>query len=239
MIFLRKKNDRGHFNHGWLDTYHSFSFADYYDPKFMGFSALRVINEDKIAAQRGFGTHPHKNMEIITYVMKGALEHKDSMGNGSLIKPGEIQYMSAGKGVFHSEWNSSPEEVHLLQIWIMPDQNAYGLEPLYGQYNFLEKQKAKDGWRLLASPTGSDGSIKIRSSTHLWNSILSAGEQCRFDLSPQRSAWLQVGKGQVEVICDGKSFALEGGDGLAIVDQKEIQILASQGSEVLLFDLPA
>lgn len=237
-LFHRKKQERGHFNHGWLDTYHSFSFADYYDPKFMGFSALRVINEDKIAAQRGFGMHPHKNMEIITYVMKGALEHKDSMGNGSVIKPGEIQYMSAGKGVYHSEWNSSPEEVHLLQIWIMPDRQMMGLEPAYGQINFMEKQSPQNGWRLLASPSGDFNSIKIRTSTHLWQSQLPAGQTNDFKLAKNRCAWLQIAKGQLEVKCDGESKLLEAGDGLAVIDCRSIEMLASQDVEALLFDLP-
>ncbi|HYJ45078.1 MAG TPA: pirin family protein, partial [Pyrinomonadaceae bacterium] len=193
MIIVRKSEERGHFNHGWLNTYHTFSFDQYYDPRFMGFRSLRVINEDFVDAGRGFPTHGHRDMEIITYVLEGALEHKDSMGTGSVILPGDVQKMSAGTGVRHSEANPSPSEpVHLLQIWIMPDTT--GINPDYQQKRFEEEEK-RGRLRLIASADGAEGSITIKQDARVFATLLDSSEQVTHELLPNRHAWVQVARG--------------------------------------------
>lgn len=230
MMTLRKAEDRGHADHGWLDSYHTFSFAGYYDPAHMGFRSLRVINDDKIAPGAGFGTHPHRDMEIITYVLNGALQHKDSMGNGRIIHPGEVQYMAAGTGVQHSEFNPSDREtVHLLQIWIQPD--CKGAKPRYEEKTLAE---AKSGaLHLIASKTGRGGSIQINQDTDLYVAKLNSGDRITQELRPKRHAWLQVAEG--EVTLNGQR--LKAGDAAAFSDEPHIELAASQNSQVLLFDL--
>jgi len=232
MITVRPAAERGHFNHGWLDTYHSFSFADYWDPKHMGYRSLRVINEDKVAPHQGFGTHPHRDMEIITYVLEGALAHKDSMGTGSVIRPGEVQRMSAGTGVLHSEFNNSPSElVHLLQIWIQPTRR--GLPPSYEQKNFSAEEKL-NRFRLIASPTGEEGSVTIHQDAKLSAAIIEPGITVNYELSKGRNAWIQVARGEVTV--NGK--LLKQGDGAAVENEASVTVTGSaEISEVLLFDL--
>ena len=231
MIKIRRSDERGHANHGWLDSYHTFSFAGYQDSKFMGFRSLRVINEDRIAGAQGFGTHPHHNMEIITYVLEGALEHKDSMGTGSVIRPGDIQIMSAGTGVTHSEFNHSKKEpAHLLQIWILP--NSKNLTPSYQQKNFGgDKRKGK--LCLLVSPDGADGSVIIHQDVYLFASILNAGQKITHVIKSQRHAWVQVVRGSILV----NHQLLEEGDGAAISSEAVLEFLAQNPAEFLLFDL--
>lgn len=232
MIAIRKSDQRGHFDHGWLDTYHTFSFADYQDPAHMGFSALRVINEDRVQPGEGFGTHPHRDMEIVTYVLQGALEHKDSMGNGSVIRPGEVQYMSAGTGVTHSEFNPSRAElVHLLQIWILPAER--GAAPRYDQKDFPAEMR-KGLWRLVVSPDGRDGSIAIRQDASLYARILAPGESAEFRLEGGRKAFVQVARGEVDL----KDRELAAGDGAAIAGEAAFAVAARSEAEVLVFDLP-
>jgi len=229
MITIRKSEDRGHFDHGWLDTYHTFSFADYYDPDFMGFRALRVINDDRIAPGHGFGTHGHRDMEIITYVLDGSLEHRDSMGTGSIIHPGEVQRMSAGTGVMHSEKNASLEEpLRLLQIWILPERR--GITPGYEQKEFSTDER-KGTLRLVASHDSAEGAIKIHQDVRLYASFLNGGPVTH-EFAAGRHGWLQVAKGNVEI--NGK--ALKEGDGAAISDERTVTISGS-GAEILLFDL--
>ena len=231
MNTVRRGRERGHANHGWLDSYHSFSFADYYDPNHVEFGPLRVLNEDRVAPGGGFGTHPHRDMEIVTYVLEGALEHRDSMGNGSVIKPGDIQYMSAGTGVTHSEFNASKTEpVHLYQIWMFPENQ--GLKPAYDQKNFTEAEK-RGKLRLLASPDGRDGAVKIRQDNELYATVLSAGESVKHDLKPERHAYVQVARGSVKL--NGKELAE--GDGAAISAEKSLELTGVNDAEVLLFDL--
>jgi len=231
MIIIRKSEERGHFNHGWLNTYHTFSFDQYYDPRFMGFRSLRVINEDFVAAARGFPTHGHRDMEIITYVLEGELAHKDSMGNGSIIRPGEVQRMSAGTGVRHSEANPSKEKsVHLLQIWILPSEE--GIEPSYEQKNFTDDEKL-GRLRLVASPDGSDGSVTIHQDARIFASLLDDSQQVTHQLEPDRHAWVQVARGRVEV--NGKP--LNQGDGAAASEERALTIIGLEPAEVLLFDL--
>lgn len=228
MITIRKGGDRGHFDHGWLDTYHTFSFADYHDPAFMGFRALRVINDDRVHAGRGFGTHGHRDMEIITYVLEGELSHQDSMGNGSVIRPGEVQRMTAGTGVMHSEKNASDELVHLLQIWILPER--HGITPGYEQKMFPPSER--DGrLRLVASHDGRDGSLTIHQDADLYTVTLRDGASVAQDFRPGRYGWVHVARGTVTV--NGKS--LTAGDGAAIESEPRVTI-AGDG-EVLLFDL--
>ncbi|HEY9897813.1 MAG TPA: pirin family protein [Pantanalinema sp.] len=232
MLMIRKSQERGHANHGWLDTYHTFSFADYFDPAHMGFSALRVINEDRVAAGTGFGTHPHREMEIVTYVLEGALQHRDSMGNGAIIKAGDIQYMSAGTGVTHSEFNPSEQDgLHLLQIWIMPNQR--GGEPRYAERNFSDEQK-RGHWVLLVSPDGRDGSIAIRQDASLFVTVLKAGDRLPYALDPARRAYLHVARGCVSL----NGEPLSAGDGVGVSGESEIVLDADDWGEVLLFDLP-
>ncbi|MGZ4825590.1 MAG: pirin family protein [Terriglobales bacterium] len=232
MITVRPASERGHFDHGWLNTYHTFSFADYHDPKHTHFRALRVINEDTVQPGGGFGTHPHRDMEIITYILKGGLAHKDSMGNGSTIVPGDVQRMSAGTGVLHSEFNHSPDElVHLLQIWIFPDQ--HGLKPSYEQKSFSAGDKL-NRLRLVASPEASDGSVTIHSDARVYGSVLEAGKSVNHKLAKGRGAWVQVIRGEIEV--NGKKLAA--GDGASIENESMLTITGQSGSsEFLLFDL--
>jgi redox-sensitive bicupin YhaK (pirin superfamily) len=231
MITIRRANERGHFNFGWLDTSHTFSFGDYYDPRQMGFRSLRVINEDRVHAGRGFPTHGHRDMEIITYVLEGALEHKDSIGTGSVIRPGEVQRMSAGTGVRHSEANSSEtDSVHLLQIWIMPDRE--GIAPSYEQKMFSDKEK-RGRWRLIASPTSEDNSVHVQQDARIFATLLDAGQEVSYQLQTERHAWVQVARGAVEI--DGQR--LEQGDGAAISKEDALTLAGKEDSEVLLFDL--
>lgn len=231
MISIRSSNERGGGDYGWLNTRHTFSFDQYYDPKFMGFRSLRVINEDRAAPGGGFPTHPHRDMEIITYVLEGALEHKDSLGTGSVIRPGDGQRMSAGRGIRHSEANPSPAEpVHLLQIWIMPDRQSY--EPSYEQKTFPDEEK-RGRLRLIASPDGKDGSVTIHQDARLYVSLLKPGQEVTHALAKGRYAWLQVAKGAVEL--NGKP--LNQGDGAAIENEPKLTIKGVKDAEILLFDL--
>ena len=231
MIAVRKSNDRGHANHGWLDTHFTFSFADYYDPKHVHFRTLRVMNDDRIAGGGGFPTHPHSDMEIVTYVLEGALAHKDSMGNGSVIRPGDVQYMSAGTGVAHSEFNASDREtVHMYQIWMFPDKKDY--EPAYDQKHFSSEDK-RGKLRLVASPEGRDGSVKIRQDNELYAAVLAQGESVKHALQADRHAYVQVARGSVTL--NGKQ--LETGDGAAISAEKQVELTGVKDAEVLLFDL--
>jgi len=232
MITVRRSEDRGHFEHGWLNTYHTFSFDQYYDPKFTNFRALRVINEDRVAPAQGFGMHPHRDMEIITYVLEGQLKHKDSMGNASIIKPGDSQRMSAGTGVLHSEFNpSTGEPVHLLQIWIMPAKK--GITPSYEQKEFPSAEK-RGKFRVIASPTGENGSVTINQDVRLYVAELLANEHVEHSLEKGRHAWIQVAKGEIEL--NGQK--LKQGDGAAISDEESVNLRSLDDlTEVLLFDL--
>ena len=231
MITLRQSSDRGHANHGWLDSYHTFSFANYYDPNHMGFRALRVINEDWVQSGKGFGTHGHRDMEIITYVLDGVLEHKDSLGNGAVITPGEVQRMSAGTGIMHSEFNpSQTEPVHLLQIWILPDRQ--GLQPSYEQRAFgLEERQGK--LRLIAARDGREGAVTIHQDVDLYSAVLQKGDRLSYQLQPNRYGWLQVAKGEVSL----NGNALKAGDGVALSEAESLKIGTNTGAEILLFDL--
>ena len=229
-MIIRKASERGHASHGWLDTWHSFSFADYHDPRWMGFRSLRVINDDLVMPGMGFGTHPHRDMEIITYILSGSLEHKDSMGNGRIIRTGEAQYMSAGSGVQHSEVNPSKDEaVHLLQIWIQPDQK--GLPPRYAEKSFSNAPSG--ALHLVASKTGRDDSIAIRQDADLWLAKLGAGDSVTHGLAAGRHAWIHIAEGEVTV--NGKTLAA--GDAGIIDEAVSLMISASKPSQVLLFDL--
>jgi len=231
MIQIRKSDERGHANHGWLDTRFTFSFADYYDPKHVQFRTLRVMNDDRVAGGGGFPTHPHRDMEIVTYVLEGALAHKDSMGNGSTIRPGDVQYMSAGTGVAHSEFNASPTEpVHLYQIWMFPDKNGH--QPRYDQRNFSEAEK-RGKLRLLVSPDGRDGSLEIRQDNELYATVLKPGQGVKHELNPERHAYVQVVRGSVKL----NGQALETGDGAAISGEKTLRLTGIEDTEVLVFDL--
>jgi len=228
MIQIRHRDERGHFDHGWLNTYHTFSFDRYYDSQHMGFRALRVINEDRVAPAQGFGTHPHRDMEIITYILEGTLEHKDSMGTGSIIRPGEVQRMSAGTGITHSEFNPSKSEpVHLLQIWILPE--ARGIKPSYEQKQ-INRGEMKGKLRLIASREPSDDAVRIHQDVRLYGTILN-GDAVRHELEHGRYAWVQIARGSVDV----NGAALAAGDGIAISD--EPQLTLSGNGEALLFDL--
>lgn len=232
MITLRPSKERGHANHGWLDSYHTFSFANYYDPKHINFRALRVINEDRIQPSAGFGAHSHRDMEIITYVLEGALEHKDSLGTGAVIKPGDAQRMSAGTGITHSEFNhSTTEPVHLLQIWIIPD--TQGITPSYEQRDFpLEEKLGK--LRLIAAKDGREGAVKIHQDVDLYASILEAGDRVVHNLKSDRYAWLQVARGEAKLNDD---TLLQAGDGVAASQTELLNISTDTGAEILLFDL--
>ncbi len=231
MIVVRRAQDRGHANHGWLDSHHTFSFADYYDPHEMGYGALRVINEDRVAPGKGFGTHPHRDMEIISYVLEGALAHKDSMGTGSVIRPGDVQRMSAGTGVLHSEFNPSPQDqVHFLQIWIEP--NEQGIAPSYEQKNFSTDQK-QGRMRLIASPDAAEGSVKIHQDARVYAAVLDDGDAASHALAPGRKAYVHVARGVVQL----NGSALSAGDGAKVSDEDELRLSGGKGAEVLLFDL--
>jgi redox-sensitive bicupin YhaK (pirin superfamily) len=231
MIKLRPANERGHANHGWLDSHHTFSFAGYHDPKHMGFRALRVINEDRVQPGRGFGTHSHRDMEIISYVLEGGLEHRDSLGTGSVIRPGDVQRMSAGSGVAHSEFNGSQTElVHFLQIWLLPAKN--GIEPSYEQKTF-EAAALQGGLRLVASPDGREGSLSVNTDALLYAGRFGAGDEAKLPLAPGRHGWVQVVRGEVRL--NGKELAE--GDGAALSEEAAVALTALSQSEVLVFDL--
>lgn len=232
MIALRTSVQRGHANHGWLDSFHSFSFADYYDPEHMGYGVLRVINEDWVQPGTGFGTHGHRDMEIITYILEGELEHRDSMGNGSIIVPGDVQRMSAGKGVMHSEYNPSREKpVHLLQIWIEP--NVTGIAPSYEQRHIAADEK-RGRLRLIASGDGRDGSVTIHQDAAVYAALLDGTDAVTHTLSPARRAYVHVARGRVRV--NGET--LTAGDAAKIDDEDAITLDNARDAEVLLFDLP-
>jgi len=231
MIEVRRGSERGHVNHGWLDSYHTFSFDSYYDPQHMHFRHLRVINEDRVQPGQGFPTHPHRDMEIITYVLEGAIEHKDSMGTGSVIRPGEIQHMSAGTGVTHSEYNPSKTELlHLLQIWIMPE--VKGIRPGYDQKSTGLSQHP-DQLRFIASRDEHDGAVRINQDTNLFAGIVKSGTTVQHKLEPNRYAWLQVARGSVQL----NGTDLQAGDGAAVSGEKKLVIAGITDSEILLFDL--
>ena len=231
MIKIRRSKERGHADHGWLDSHHTFSFADYYDPAFMGFRSLRVINEDRVEPGQGFGTHGHSDMEIISFVLEGALQHRDSMGTGSIIRPGEVQKMTAGTGVQHSEFNASRKEhVHFYQIWIYP--NRQGLKPDYQQKAFPPKDGGS-GLVLLASPDGTQDSLTIHQDARLFLGRLDPGKETVHPLAYDRFAWVQVARGDVRL----NGHDLHAGDGAAVSGEREIQLLSAGGGEVLVFDL--
>ena len=231
MISIRRHDARGRVELGWLDSRHTFSFGSYHEPKYMGFRALRVINEDRVAPGQGFGAHSHSDMEIISYVLDGALEHKDSLGNGTTIRPGEVQRMTAGTGITHSEFNPSPSQsVHFLQIWILPNRD--GLPPGYEQRFFPSAEK-QGRLRLVASPDGRDGSVSLHQDARLYVSHLGAGDTVMHAIPPGRHAWLQVASGTVTL----NGQPLVAGDGAAVSDEQSLEIGADTGSEVLLFDL--
>lgn len=231
MMTLRPASERGHAQHGWLDSHHTFSFADYFDPDHMGFRALRVINEDRVEAGQGFGRHPHRDMEIVSYVLDGALEHKDSMGTGSTIRVGDVQRMSAGTGVSHSEFNASKSDlVHFLQIWLVPAER--GIKPSYEQKSFSEAEK-RGKLRVVASPDGRDGSVTIHTDAILYAGLFDAGESAKLALAKDRHAWIHVARGKVRV--NGRDLAA--GDGAAISDEATVHVEGVDGGEVLVFDL--
>ncbi len=232
MLVPRYGGDRGHANHGWLDTYHSFSFAGYHDPRFMGFRVLRVINEDRVAPGQGFGMHPHQDMEIITYVLSGALEHKDSMGNGEILRPGELQRMSAGTGLLHSEFNpSSTEPVHLVQIWLLP--KSRGISPSYEQKSFPVDQRLNQ-LCLVASPDGQAGSLQMHQDARVYLAALGPDQTVQHEFELDRHGWLQVLKGTLRI----NDFTVHQGDGVAISDEPSVVLQAVEDAEVMLFDLP-
>jgi len=231
MITLRKSEDRGHFDLGWLDTYHTFSFDRYYDPAHLHFRSLRVINEDRVAPGQGFPAHSHRDMEIITYILEGALEHRDNMGNGSVIRPGDVQRMTAGSGVSHSEFNSSRDQiVHLLQIWIMPD--ARNLPPGYEQ-KFFTAEDRSGNLRLIASPDGSAGSVRIHQDARVYAALLNDSQALEHTLPPNRYVWIQVARGVLTV----NDLELKAGDGAAVSAEQKLKIAAGENAELLLFDL--
>jgi hypothetical protein len=231
MIQIRPAEERGRTDWGWLDSRHTFSFGGYHDPEHEGFRALRVINDDRVRPGAGFGTHGHRDMEILSYVLEGALEHKDSSGGGGVIRPGEIQFMRAGTGVTHSEYNHSKlEPVHFLQIWIVPDQR--GLAPAYGQRTF-DRAVAARGFVLLASPDGRQDSLEVHQDMDLWVTLLGAGEARELRLRPGRHAWIHVAQGEVSV----NGSALKAGDGAAVTGEEGLRLLGQQPAEVLIFDL--
>jgi redox-sensitive bicupin YhaK (pirin superfamily) len=232
MLTLRRSQERGHANHGWLDSFHTFSFANYYDPEHMGFGPLRVINDDRIAAGRGFGAHGHRDMEIITYVLEGAIAHKDSMGSGSTIQPGDVQRMSAGRGVMHSEFNPlSDKQTHLLQIWIEP--NVTGIEPEYEEQRVPEAEK-RGRLRQVVSPDGADGSMKIHQDARLYVGLFDGNESASLPLHSGRRAWVHIARGQVQV----NGVMLGAGDAVALTDEETVSLSHGDKAEVLVFDLP-
>jgi redox-sensitive bicupin YhaK (pirin superfamily) len=231
MLTIRKSADRGYADHGWLKSFHSFSFADYHDQRHMNFGALRVINEDWVAAGQGFGTHPHRDMEIVTYVLEGALEHKDSLGTGSIIRPGDVQRMTAGTGIQHSEFNPSNEQAtHLLQIWIVP--KFRGLPPSYEQQNIDPASKLNQ-LRLIAAPDGENGAVTIHQDARIYASVLDGQQDIRHPLGPVRQAYVQVVRGQLRA----NGIALEAGDALMLQDEAELHLSDAVDAECLVFDL--
>jgi len=231
MIHIHKSEARGHANHGWLDSRFTFSFADYFDPEHTHFRTLRVMNDDHIAGGGGFPTHPHRDMEIVTYVLEGALAHQDSLGNGSVIRPGDVQYMSAGTGVAHSEFNASDKQpVHLYQIWMFPDKKNY--EPTYDQKHFSTDEK-RGQLRLVVSPDGRDGSVKIRQDNELYATVLGPGEKVQHAVKPDRHVYVQVARGSVTL--NGQELNV--GDGATISAEKSVELTGVKSAEVLLFDL--
>jgi redox-sensitive bicupin YhaK (pirin superfamily) len=231
MLVLRKSADRGHADHGWLKSAHTFSFSSYQDPAHMGYRNLRVINEDRVAASKGFGTHSHQDMEIITYVLDGALEHRDSLGNGAVMQPGDVQRMTAGTGVSHSEYNhSKTDEVHLLQIWVTPNQT--GLDSSYEQ-TFFPVSDRQNQFRLIASPEGLDGSVVVHQDMELYATILDAGKTIEKAVSPDRHFWVQVARGSVQV----NGTLLVAGDAAALEQIEQITLVGQTASEILIFDL--
>ena len=231
MISVRRADERGHADHGWLDTRHTFSFADYHDPKFVGFRGLRVINEDRVQPGQGFPPHGHRDMEIVSYVLAGALEHKDSMGTGSVIRPGDVQRMSAGTGVRHSEYNHSKDEpVHFLQVWILSERR--GLEPGYEQRHFSDADK-RAGLRLIASREGTDGSVTIHADAKIYAAVVEQGQRLRHALAEHRHAWLQVARGAITL----NDRPLVHGDGAAVSGEPALTIAGAERAEVLVFDL--
>lgn len=231
MIRIRRSHERGHFDHGWLDTYHTFSFGDYYDPEFTSFGHLRVLNEDRVKPGMGFPTHPHRDMEIVTYVLEGALEHKDSLGTGSVIRPGDVQRMSAGTGITHSEFNASRREpVHFLQIWILPSHRGRG--PDYAQLSFPEEKK-RAGLCLVASPDGQEGSVAIGQDATIHATILGPGVERAVSLSPGRRLWIQIARGSARLGAE----TLHAGDGAAVRGETRLSLVGQDESEIILIDL--
>ncbi|HMP02250.1 MAG TPA: pirin family protein [Gemmatales bacterium] len=231
MIRIRRAGERGHADHGWLDTYHTFSFASYHDPAHRGFRSLRVMNEDFVAAGQGFGTHPHRDMEIVTYVLAGALEHKDSMGHGAVLRPGEFQRISAGRGITHSEFNpSATEPTHLYQIWLLPDRA--GLEPSYEQKQFADEE-LRNRLRLVAAPAGTDGALAIHQDARVYLARLDAGVNLEHALPAGRHAWLQVLRGSG--MLNGQPLAVS--DGAAVSAEPQLSFVATEATEIMLFDL--
>ena len=229
---IRRSKERGYADHGWLKSYHSFSFADYFDPKHVEFGPLRVINEDRVAAGKGFGTHSHRDMEIISYVLAGELAHRDSIGNGSTIRPGDVQRMSAGRGVRHSEFNPSPASlVHFLQIWIQP--NEQGIEPSYEEKRFGADEK-RGRLRLIASPDQKDGSVLIHQDARVYAGLLAGAESASLKVAPGRLIYVHVARGAVQA----NDVALEAGDALKLSDTEQLQLKDGRDAEVLVFDLP-
>jgi redox-sensitive bicupin YhaK (pirin superfamily) len=229
---LRPANERGHARHGWLDSFHSFSFADYHDPSHMGFGPLRVINEDRVQPGQGFGTHGHRDMEIISYVLEGGLAHRDSMGNGSVIRPGDVQRMSAGTGITHSEYNASERDpVHFLQIWIEPD--VRGIAPSYEEKRFDDASK-RGQWRLIASRDGREGSVRIHQDARVYVTRLEAGETISHELANGRRAYVHVIRGDARV----NEQPLSTGDALKVESEREVRVDHAQAADILLFDLP-
>jgi quercetin 2,3-dioxygenase len=233
MLDIRRSNERGYADHGWLKSFHTFSFADYYDPRHVEFGPLRVINEDRVAAGAGFGTHGHRDMEIISYVLDGELQHKDSMGNGSVIRPGDVQRMSAGRGVMHSEFNPSPERpVHFLQIWIQP--NVRGISPSYEEKRFGPEQK-RGRLQLIASPDAADGSVLIHQDARVHAGLFDGAEQATLAIPQHRKAYVHVARGAITV----NGTALRAGDAAKLTDVAELTLIDGENAEVLVFDLPA
>lgn len=233
MLNVRRAQERGNSNHGWLNSHHTFSFAEYYDPKHMGFADLRVINDDIVAPGKGFGTHPHRDMEIISYVLDGALEHRDSMGNGSVIRPGDVQRMSAGTGVTHSEFNhSSDDEVHFLQIWVLPDQKGH--TPGYQQKHFSNEEK-RGRLRLIASHDGDDSSVTLNQDVKIYSGLLNDEETFSYNTKPNRVAWIHVARGEVEL----NDERLQAGDGVSVNPGQSLEFRNGDHAEVLVFDMAA
>src|SRR5262245_49472160 len=231
MIRLRRASERGHFDHGWLDTHHTFSFSEYFDPAHTQFRSLRVMNEDRVAPGQGFGMHGHRDMEIVTIVLSGALEHRDSLGNGEVLRPGELQRMTAGRGIRHSEFNPAPTEpVHLYQIWLLP--RTAGLTPSYEQKAF-DPQERGGRWQLVASPSAESGSLTIQQDARILLANLAAGQELSYDIPAGRHAWLQVLRGSLAA----NGISLAESDAAALSDEPRLQLLATSPAEVMLFDL--